>query len=92
MRLSEKEISTLKTTLFKMSPHAKLYLFSSRVNDSLQGGDIDLLVVPESLTKKDISQLRIEFYKVFGEQKIDIILDDGFFKPVFHCLVMEKAQ
>ena len=76
MRLSKQEVSTLKTTLYKLSPHAKLYLFGSRTDDSLQGGDIDLLVVSDSLTTKDISHLRIEFFKKFGEQKIDILLED----------------
>jgi len=63
MRLSEEEISTLKTALFKLSPQAKLYLFGSRIDDNRQGGDIDLLVVSDCLTKKDISGLRIEFFK-----------------------------
>ena len=92
MRLSEEEVSTLKTELFKLSPQAKLYLFGSRTDDGRQGGDIDLMVVSDCLTKKDISRLRIEFFKKFGEQKIDILLDDGLFTPVFHRLIMQKAQ
>ena len=92
MRLSEEEISTLKTALFKLSPQAKLYLFGSRIDDNRQGGDIDLMVVSDCLTKKDISRLRIEFFKKFGEQKLDILLDDGLFTPVFHRLIMQKAQ
>ncbi len=92
MRLSPQEIKTLKTALFKLSPQAKLYLFGSRTDDSLQGGDIDLLVVSNCLNKKDMSLLRIEFFKKFGEQKIDILLDDGQFKPVFHRLIIQKAQ
>jgi len=92
MRLSEEEISTLKTTLFELSPQAKLYLFGSRIDDNRQGGDIDLMVVSDCLTKKDISRLRIEFFKKFGEQKLDILLDDGLFTPVFHRLIMQKAQ
>jgi len=48
--------------------------------------------VSDSLTKKDRSRLRIEFFKKFGEQKLDILLDDGLFTPVFHRLIMQKAQ
>ena len=93
MRLSTKEITILKSALFKLSPKAKIYLFGSRINDALQGGDIDLLVVSDCLTKKDMSRLRIDFFKYFGEQKIDIVLDDGLlFKPMFHRLIMQKAQ
>jgi len=92
MRLSSKEIRILKETLFKLSPKANIYLFGSRIDDSLQGGDIDLLVVSDCLTKKEIRLLRIEFFKYFGEQKIDILLDDGLFKPIFHRIIMQKAQ
>ena len=49
MRLSDKEVATLKSALFTLSPTAKIYLFGSRV-------------------------------------------DDGLFKPVFHRLIMQKAQ
>jgi len=92
MRLSNEEVQTLKTTLAELSPEAKLYLFGSRVDDAKQGGDIDLLVVSDCLNKRDMSYLRIEFFKHFGEQKIDILLDDGLFHSVFNRLVMQKAQ
>ncbi len=35
MRLSIKEIATLKTALFELSPKAKIYLFGSRIDDTL---------------------------------------------------------
>jgi len=91
MRLSCEEIQTLKDTLMTLSPSAKLYLFGSRVDDTKQGGDIDLMVVSDCLSRKDISRLRIEFFKRFGEQKMDVLLDDGEFTPIFHRLVMQKA-
>lgn len=92
MRLSNEEVQTLKMALAKLSPEAKLYLFGSRVDNAKQGGDIDLLVVSDCLSRKDMSYLRIEFFKRFGEQKIDIVLDDGLFKSVFNRLVMKEAQ
>jgi DNA polymerase sigma len=92
MRLSRKEIDTLKTTLAQLSSEAKLYLFGSRIDDTQQGGDIDLLVVSDCLTQQDMSRLRIEFFKHFGEQRIDILLDNGEFEAVFHRLVIQKAQ
>ncbi|HFU76962.1 MAG TPA: nucleotidyltransferase domain-containing protein [Epsilonproteobacteria bacterium] len=81
----------IERALKRLSSTAKLYLFGSRVDDTKKGGDIDLLVVSDELTKKDLRWLRIEFFKSFGEQKIDIILDDGSFQQPFHKLILQKA-
>lgn len=91
MRLKQEEIKTLKSKLYELSKDAKLYLFGSRVDDSKKGGDIDLLVVSDKLNKKDLRTLRIEFFKNFGEQKLDIILDDGKFSNPFTKLIFNKA-
>jgi len=91
MRLSQEQIDVLKNKLTILSAQAKLYLFGSRVDDTKRGGDIDLLVVSDTLTKKDLRALRIEFFKKFGEQKLDIILDNGSFTNPFNKLVFQKA-
>jgi predicted nucleotidyltransferase len=91
MRLTRNEITLLKEKLASLSREAKLYLFGSRVDDSKRGGDIDLLVVSSKLTKKDLRKLRVAFFKVFGEQKLDILLDDGTFTKPFHKMISKKA-
>lgn len=77
MRLSQAEIHLLKSVLADLSAEAKLYLFGSRVDDAKRGGDIDLLVISDQLQLKDLRPLRIRFFEQFGEQKMDIVLDDG---------------
>ncbi len=91
MRLSVDEVTTLKDALFKQDVNAKLYLFGSRVDDNKQGGDIDLLIVSDQLTKKDLRQVRLAFFERFGEQKIDIVLDKGDFEIPFHKLALERG-
>jgi len=91
VRLSHDEVLLLKSSLEKLSTEASLYLFGSRVDDGKKGGDIDLLVVSKKLEKKDLRKLRLDFYEKFGEQKIDIILDNGNFEDPFVKLVFEKA-
>ena len=91
MRLSKDEVDLLKNKLSSLSKEAKLYLFGSRVDDEKKGGDIDLLVVSKQLNKKDLRLLRIEFFKVFGEQKLDIVLDNGSFSNPFTKLIFPKA-
>lgn len=91
MRISKQEIYLLKDKLNTLSKEASLYLFGSRIDDTKKGGDIDLLIVSSSLTKKDLRILRIEFFKKFGEQKLDILLDDGNFTNPFNKLISSKA-
>lgn len=91
MRLSVSEVELLKKSLKKISKDAKLYLFGSRTDDNKRGGDIDLLVVSNTLTQKDLRHLRIEFCEKFGEQKMDIVLDDGSFSDPFTKLIYTKA-
>jgi len=91
MRLSVAEIALLKNALAALSDKAKLYLFGSRVDDSKKGGDIDLLVVSDELTKRELRVLRVAFFKHFGEQKLDIILDNGEFKNPFTKHIFQKA-
>ena len=91
MRLSKEEINVLKNELSLLSRRAKLYLFGSRADDTKKGGDIDILIVCDALNKKDLRSLRISFFEKFGEQKLDILLDNGEFKNPFTRLVFQKA-
>ncbi len=91
MRLKAEEIATLKKSLAELSQEARLYLFGSRVDDTKRGGDIDLLVVSQILKKKDLRKIRLDFFEKFGEQKIDIILDDGKFEDPFVQIIKKEA-
>jgi predicted nucleotidyltransferase len=57
---------------------SKVYLFGSRTDDDKRGGDIDLYI--ETSAKEDIYSKKIkmlkELYENFGEQKIDIVLNN----------------
>ncbi len=91
MRLHQNQVKILKDKLETICSNAQLYLFGSRVDDEKRGGDIDLLVVSKDITKRDLRYLRIDFFKHFGEQKLDIILDDGKFKNPFIKHILKKA-
>ena len=75
-------------------PEAKTFLFGSRTEDSLFGGDIDLLVevphfgdhiLPQKIRATGRIQRRI------GEQKIDLVVTDG--SPEFESqLIVRNAR
>ncbi len=74
MRTKKTHTTFIKHTINRYMPNATVYLFGSRVNDSLRGGDIDILVIGDrALTSQEIRNIKIAFYKQFGEQKIDIL-------------------
>ena len=91
MRLSSEEVNLLKSKVEELDAQAELYLFGSRVDDSKRGGDIDLLIVSAIMDKTSKRELRLAFYERFGEQKIDILLDNGLFEEPFHKLALERG-
>lgn len=91
MRLNKKEIEILRESLKSLDPEAKLYLFGSRLYDDRRVGDIDLLIVTKKLTKKDLRKIRRAFYNELGEQKIDIILDNGEYDDPFVKRIKSEA-
>jgi uncharacterized protein len=74
MRLSEKEKNTFYSTIKKVDPLAQIFLYGSRVSDSLKGGDIDLLVLSEKLTFQEKLTILVEIKEAIGEQKIDLLI------------------
>ena len=74
MRLTEYETEVIKQSIQNRDPKAFVYLFGSRADDNLKGGDIDVLVIADrQLTNQEKRNIKIAFYKEFGEQKIDLI-------------------
>ena len=81
MRLSKYEQKTIKQTAGQIfGDEAKVYLFGSRVDDNLKGGDIDIYIEVngsiENLLEKRIRFL-VELDKELGEQKIDVYINNG---------------
>ena len=79
MRLTKYEITSIKQSFKSVFEDGEIYLFGSRVDDSLKGGDIDLYInlnypisTKERLNKK--SKFRMELEDKIGEQKIDIVI------------------
>jgi predicted nucleotidyltransferase len=83
MRLTEKQQRVIKEAAQKaFCAEAEVYIFGSRTNDALFGGDIDIYIenVPvmtaEELLKKKVKML-VAIEKNLGEQKIDVVINQG---------------
>ena len=77
MRLTDDEINAIKQAFLDVFEEGKIYLFGSRVDDTLKGGDIDLYLVP-SRKFEDERDRKIRFLikldELIGEQKIDAVI------------------
>ena len=74
MRVIKEHARFFKQSIRQYLPDAAVYLIGSRINDKLKGGDIDILVIgKKELTGQEKRNIKIAFYKEFGEQKIDIV-------------------
>ena len=74
MRMKDYHVEFLRPSIKRYLPDAAVYLFGSRANDKLKGGDIDILVIgKKELTGQEKRNIKLAFYKEFGEQKIDIV-------------------
>lgn len=74
MRISKENAEYFKKKVKEIDQKARVYLFGSRVKDNLKGGDIDILVISDNdISISQINTIKIEFYKQFGERKIDIV-------------------
>lgn len=76
MRLQEYEILSIKEVFSQVFKSGEIFLFGSRINDALKGGDIDLFLNP--IDKTNLRAKKIEFLvdlkSKIGDQKIDVIL------------------
>ena len=77
MRISSFEQKSIRETFYFVFGAGKIFLFGSRIDDTLKGGDIDLYLVPENrnnLYEKKIRFL-LELDTKIGEQKIDVVFE-----------------
>jgi predicted nucleotidyltransferase len=77
-------------TVHRLDPGAKMYLFGSRTKDNVKGGDIDIALHSNKLSIRDKVEIKYQFFKEFGEQKIDIILIDNPEQPFWNVIKNES--
>ncbi|MDA3799779.1 MAG: nucleotidyltransferase domain-containing protein [Kiritimatiellae bacterium] len=79
MRITTFEKQKIKACFHRVFGDGNIFLFGSRINDSAKGGDIDLFVEP--CVKTDLKRKKIKFLAQLdleiGEQKIDVVLQNG---------------
>jgi predicted nucleotidyltransferase len=74
MRLNPEIALYLKQLIQEKIPGSTVYLFGSRADDKLRGGDIDLMILTDKPADKRIfRKIRVDFIKKYGWRKIDLV-------------------
>lgn len=77
VRLTDDEIDIIKKIIKKYDKNAKIFLFGSRTDLRKKGGDIDLLVISNSIDYKKRRKILVDLQLELGERKIDLIITDN---------------
>ena len=91
MRLTKKEISTIKENVLGFDEHAKIFLFGSRLNNHAKGGDIDILVISEKIGFSEKIKIKTGIFKEIDEQKLDLVIKKDF-NDIFVKLIEADLQ
>jgi predicted nucleotidyltransferase len=74
MRLEKEQIQSIKRQAAKWAPGAETFVFGSRTDPTVRGGDIDLLILAEEkLPLATLRSMRRAILDEIGEQKLDIV-------------------
>ena len=74
MRLGADEVKAIREAIRQSDPAAEIYLYGSRTDDAARGGDIDLLVVSDTLGFRDVLRLRTAILDRIGWQQLDLVV------------------
>jgi len=74
MRITAKEKSVICQAIHALDSEALIYLFGSQVDDQARGGDIDLLILSDTLRFQDLLKLRRVILDQIGWQQLDILI------------------
>ena len=81
MRLTTSQEQIIKSTVDRvLGTESRVWLFGSRVDDELRGGDIDLLIETEAAfpnRAKMLCRLYGALIYALGDRKLDVLLKDA---------------
>ena len=92
MRLKDEEKQAILQAIHSIDPNAKIYLFGSRVDDSVKGGDIDLLVFSRKISYGDKLAVKKNIFSTLDEQKIDIVVTKDGGEPFVQMVLGQGVQ
>ena len=91
MRLIEFEKEVIVDVIRRFDPAAEIFLYGSRADDDRKGGDTDILILSDTIDKRDIKVIETKIFRQIDEQKIDLLLSPKRSKSSFVNMIFEKG-
>ena len=92
MRLDEKELEAITSSIKEIDPNAAVYLFGSRTDPQKRGGDIDILIISQHITPSDKPVLLRKIFEKIEEQKIDLVIKQDTSDPFVEYILKTAIQ
>lgn len=74
MRLSKQEKEHILLAVRRFDGRARVFLFGSRAVDAKKGGDIDLLILSDTISSAEKRLIRGLICDAMGDQRVDIVV------------------
>ena len=91
MRIQPEEQTAIVSTITKFDKESEIYLFGSRLDDTKRGGDIDVLVKSDVISRGMLARIEDELFRKIDEQKIDFVLTRKNELTSFSKMVLAKG-
>jgi len=92
VRLKPDDIKKIKEAVHEYDKDAGIYIFGSRADLTKKGGDLDILVISKNILPIQRRFIKINMYKMLGEQKIDIIVTEEINSPFLKMVLQTGVR
>jgi predicted nucleotidyltransferase len=86
MRISDQQLKAIVQEVKVLDPNAAIYLYGSRINDTLKGGDIDIAIVSNQFTIRNKVQLQISLMDILEGLRLDVLVVEDETMPFWQLI------
>lgn len=90
MRIEQDEQQAIINAVRRFDPRSEIYLFGSRTDDTKRGGDIDILLLSDTLARSAIGEIEEAIFEQIEERKIDLVLASKKEPGRFASMILSK--
>lgn len=91
MRIQPEEQAAIVSTITGFDKESEIYLFGSRLDDTKRGGDIDILVKSDVISRGMLARIEEDLFTKIDEQKIDFVLTSKNAPDSFSRMVLARG-